>query len=206
MLRNLILGCWLIGMIPGFSTGQQVFHFVVNQPDKLVADAGSDQVAGIGFPLPIGGNPSASGGTAPYQYLWQPGTGLNNPTASNPVFFTDTNRTYTLTVTDQQGCTAQSTVNITVLTSVAEAGKSTDCPCSIMSNPVRGDVVSLYCDLPGFEERELIVRTITGHVLLRQPIQNGKMIIDLSSPEASSGLLIFTITGTAIHHIKVVRL
>jgi gliding motility-associated-like protein len=77
----------------------------VTQPAQLVANI-----------APSGGNcddnmsftPSATGGTAPYTYVWRNldnGQTINTPILSNP-----TRNTYSLQVTDAKGCTAYKTV------------------------------------------------------------------------------------------------
>lgn len=55
-----------------------------------------------------------SGGTAPYTYLWEPATGLSDPTAAAPKYTLNSTTTYTLTATDANNCTAtdEATVNI----------------------------------------------------------------------------------------------
>ena len=53
----------------------------------------------------------ASGGVS---YQWTPATGLNNPNISNPVASPGNNTTYTVTVTDINGCTDDEQVNISI--------------------------------------------------------------------------------------------
>ena len=77
----------------------------------LAANAGSDQT---GTPVPIGGSPVASGGTAPYTYSWSPSTGLSSATVSNPTASPASTTNYTVTVTDFLGATASDTVLVTV--------------------------------------------------------------------------------------------
>ena len=81
---------------------------------KLTAYAGDDKVK-IDAPVQIGGE--ASGGTPPYQYSWQPSSGLDNPTEPNPNADPDTTTTYTVTVTDSKGCKATDEVKVTVQSS-----------------------------------------------------------------------------------------
>jgi gliding motility-associated-like protein len=56
-------------------------------------------------------NLEANGGV---KYLWQPSTGLSNPTISNPELLTQENITYTVTIENEQGCSIQKRVNIIV--------------------------------------------------------------------------------------------
>jgi hypothetical protein len=80
------------------------------------ADAGSAQTVCAGTPggTEIGGSPTASGGTAPYTYSWSPTTGLSDATAANPTAEIGSTTTYTVTVTDHNGCTAIASVVLTV--------------------------------------------------------------------------------------------
>ena len=78
------------------------------------ADAGPDKEVCQGSSVVIGGNPTASGGTAPYIYTWSPATGLNNTHVANPGASPTSTTTYTVTVTDDNGCTDSDTVEVTV--------------------------------------------------------------------------------------------
>lgn len=54
----------------------------------------------------------ASGGTPPYRYRWNPAAGLDDATAATPMAAPSRNTTYTVTVTDANGCTASATVRV----------------------------------------------------------------------------------------------
>jgi hypothetical protein len=74
-----------------------------------VADAGADQNSCFGSTITLGGNPAASGGTAPYMYVWTPAAGLSNPNVANPTATLSGPSQYILTVTDSLGCTDMDT-------------------------------------------------------------------------------------------------
>ncbi len=80
----------------------------------LVANAGSAKTVGDGYPVVIGGSPTASGGNGEYTYGWSPATGLDDPTAANPVASPTETTVYTVTVTDTVHSTpATSSVTVT---------------------------------------------------------------------------------------------
>lgn len=82
---------------------------------QLIANAGPDQVGCYNGSLTIGGSPSATGGSPPYKYSWQPSTYLSSTTVANPVVsgFGGT-ITYTLTVTDHDTNIVSNDVTITL--------------------------------------------------------------------------------------------
>jgi gliding motility-associated-like protein len=78
-------------------------------PDKEITNCKDDSVR-------LGDSPSGSGGTPPLAYLWQPGTGLNDSTISNPTASGLTaDQQYVLLVTDANGCIQTDYVDVTVL-------------------------------------------------------------------------------------------
>ncbi len=86
----------------------------LTEPELLVADAGSDLPICYTFNTEIGGLPSASGGVEPYTYEWSPAEGLSDPSIANPIAGPMETTFYTLTVTDQNGCIAVSSMVLTV--------------------------------------------------------------------------------------------
>lgn len=57
---------------------------------------------------------NVSGGTPDFSYTWTPATGLSCTDCPNPVANPASTQTYTLTVEDDNGCTDQETVTVTV--------------------------------------------------------------------------------------------
>ena len=99
-------------------TDGQTSYFTGIQ-NALVADAGTVQsVCASGGTATLGGAPTASGGAGVYSYSWSPTTNLNDATIANPTFTASTTAgttAYTVTVTDANGITATSQVNVTVV-------------------------------------------------------------------------------------------
>jgi hypothetical protein len=85
------------------------------------ANAGLDVslVTCVGDSARLGGSPTASGGTSPYTYSWSPTTGLTpSATTANPyVKGIGSTTNYTVTVTDNRGCTATDVVQVVVSSS-----------------------------------------------------------------------------------------
>ncbi|MDI6793099.1 MAG: right-handed parallel beta-helix repeat-containing protein [bacterium] len=94
---------------------------VVTVNPNPIADAGPNQPT---TPVVIGGSPTASGGTLPYTYSWSPTTGLSSSTVANPTASPGVATTYTVTVTDANGCQAADDVLVgpPPLTPTADAG------------------------------------------------------------------------------------
>ncbi|MBX2910233.1 MAG: tandem-95 repeat protein [Chitinophagales bacterium] len=91
--------------------------------NSLTVNAGRDTSICNGFPVAIGGNPTVSGGKAPYSYVWTPSISLNLNNIANPIATPSTTTNYTVLVKDSNGCTGTATVNITVNQNpVANAG------------------------------------------------------------------------------------
>ncbi len=80
----------------------------------LAANAGPSVTTPVGSGIPIGGNPTATGGVSPYTYAWTPVTGLSDAHISNPLATVAAATTYTVLVNDAAGCSATSTVEVTI--------------------------------------------------------------------------------------------
>jgi hypothetical protein len=106
-------------------TGPQTQAITVTQSCVLPTPCANPPIANAGIDttyvagMPIGGHPTASGGTGSYTYLWSPSVGLSSITVANPVVNNLLqSQTYTVIVTDSSGCKDTGTVAITVNTSI----------------------------------------------------------------------------------------
>jgi gliding motility-associated-like protein len=102
----------------------------------MVINAGAPQTVCKGDSVVLGGNPTVTGGTAPYTFSWSPTTGMNNPADSNPHVKVTATTWYYLTVTDFTGGRQIDSVLITVDNiALANAGRDTSiCPYSGVAN------------------------------------------------------------------------
>ena len=90
-------------------------------------------------------NVTVNGGEAPYSYSWLPVAGLSSAVIPNPTAKPAANTTYTVTVTDANGCTATANVTINVAPPLAATATVDDdpigaCPTSVahLSTTVTG--------------------------------------------------------------------
>lgn len=89
--------------------------FLLKIHGQVVSNAGANQTICYNSTTSIGGSPSASGGSPPYTYDWQPITFLASGNVSNPIAINCTEDvTYTLTVTDTDGNTSTSSIKINI--------------------------------------------------------------------------------------------
>ncbi|MFC2081343.1 hypothetical protein ACFLR8_03955, partial [Bacteroidota bacterium] len=98
-------------------TAVDVVSIDVTEDLTITSVTADDTIIGTCKPAQItsvitGGEEIGGGG---YYYSWSPGTGLSNATIPNPVASPVNTTTYTLTVTDENGCTDQETITITVM-------------------------------------------------------------------------------------------
>lgn len=102
---------------PGGCVGDANATITVTQNPSLIVDAGTNQVIQSGDSAQLGGTSTASGGTSPYTYSWNPTTALDNSNAANPYSNpTSGSISYDLIVTDSKGCSATDNVSVTVST------------------------------------------------------------------------------------------
>ncbi len=91
-----------------------------------IANAGPDTAICAGDSVVIGGSPTGNAGAAPYSYSWTPTTGLNDPTAANPIASPAATTTYIVLVTDANTNTDTDTMIVTVCANpIADAGADT---------------------------------------------------------------------------------
>jgi hypothetical protein len=93
---------------------------VVTENANPVAYAGADKSFCRGSSVQIGGSPTGSGGTGTLAYSWAPTTGLSNPAIADPT--ASLPGTYTVRVTDANGCWGEDSVVVTERVATASSG------------------------------------------------------------------------------------
>lgn len=110
---NLTAGTYTVTVVDGSGCSVQS-SVTITEPAALVANAGSDQSICNSGSTVIGASPASTGGTGPYTYSWSPVGGIAGSTLENPTVTPTTTTTYTLVVTDQNGCDATAMMTVTV--------------------------------------------------------------------------------------------
>lgn len=188
-----------------FSTAQYVIHFYVNQADELQADAGVLQPVVAGTVVQLGGQPSASGGTPPYSYAWSPGKGLSDSTVANPSVIADTSITYTLTVTDSNGCSAFSDVFLDVLISMPEVSIMHD-QYTVFPNPVTNGIVNILNNRSNSSEYRVTIHNMFGQEIFVQDSEEKELLICLETIGTTPGFYIITIYCDIKYQYKIIVL
>ncbi len=137
-MRKIILILLISNGFINFSIGQGFIPMVVNQPAVLSVVAGHDTLCCKGQPVILGGAPTATGGNRSYVYLWTPSDGLNDRTLSNPTATLDESKTYTLIVTDGNGCQAAGSVIVNVSSCLGIDEHSLNPRLTVFPNPSGG--------------------------------------------------------------------
>lgn len=192
----------LIFMSVCFSlTAQNNYYITANQPESLIANAGNDTTVSAGQSVTLGGIPSAIHGYGNYIYNWLPSTFLNDQTAPNPVSTPTTTSSYTLTVTDSHGCTAQSTINIEVINGVS--GPQNKPSIEIFPNPT-SDVITI---LHYGKVRYLEIYNATGSLVFKKSNDanlDNSFTIDMNN--FNKGLFIITLyTASEIYNERIIN-
>ncbi len=116
-------------------------YLLISVSMPAIADAGNDMSVCGGEEVQLSG----SGGVT---YLWSPSTGLSSSTISNPMANLSVNTTYTLTVTNANGCTASDDIVITIFTGFNLTVNGSTTICNGESTPLNASGAISYSWLP----------------------------------------------------------
>ena len=127
-VRSKIVGASSNGSPTCADYSDPVQTLLIDCANTVSADAGSDDALCDGSTIVISG--SGSGSSVVTDYSWSPSTELSSASIASPTVSATTTRTYTLTTTHADGCTATDDVIVTVdvapaVTSASVTGVST---------------------------------------------------------------------------------
>jgi hypothetical protein len=141
----------------------QVLYVHSNLPPILQANAGMDNFIDIGDSVQLGGEPVAWDGYGNYVYLWEPASGLEDPTLPNPWAKPDITTTYVLMVSDGHNCFA---MDETIL-KVGASG---------VNNPSNPFGIKIYPN-PSSNFVNVSIKGVSGAITLRIRNRLGQVLI-----------------------------
>jgi len=111
-------------------------------------------------------------------YSWSPSAGLNTDTIPNPIVRLDTTNTYTVTVSNPEGCSANDNVNIIVFPIIPDAGTDKQIIC--------GELAQL----------DFVISNYTGTLTYDWSPADGLSDTTIANPISSKTNMVYTVTIT----------
>lgn len=179
-------------------------QITVSTCTQISVNAGDDTTLCPNQKDTLGGHPSASGGTPPYTYLWQPSTGLSSDTVPNPLAtpYADTS-VYVLTVTDAESLYAIDTVILYSSTCTGITDNDMSYAADIYPNPNHG-TFEIHLTHGPINIQSIKVTDVTGRIVYNGEHQVGSDLkITLDRP-AQGCYLIEMKTVSGFMHTKIV--
>jgi gliding motility-associated-like protein len=109
---GLAAGTYIVTVTDATTGCADTAHVTILDSNPPIANAGTDATICNGGNTTLNG--TATGGVSPYTFSWAPAGSLTDPNIANPIASPTTTTTYTLTVTDFNGCQSTDQVIITV--------------------------------------------------------------------------------------------
>ncbi len=198
-----IIGIIVFAGLTSFKTtlAQTNVNLGVSQPPQLIVDAGDDATIDVGDNITLGGTPTATGGSGNYTYSWDRWSHVNDPSIPNPVTTPPGSLTFTVTVTDGNGCTQSDAVTITVIGGTGINDDILKTGVIIFPNPGSGYFIIEFSGV--INEKDLIIKVtnLSGQKVYEEicDIKPGtEKEIDISYLPA--GFYILTLDGESTHH------
>jgi hypothetical protein len=179
---------------------QTTVNISAEQPPQLIVDAGDDATINEGEGVTLGGTPAATGGSGNYIYNWNHTSYLDNSIIANPLATPPGNLTFTLTVTDENGCTESDAASVTVIGGTGISDSKTNIDLNIFPNPNNGKFTIVFSNSINEKGLHITVTNLSGQKVYEE-VFNAKpdfqKEIDISF--LSGGFYILTIEGASIH-------
>lgn len=190
-ISNLNAGFYSITITDSAGCTAQLDSIEVTQPPQLLAtivDVWDDATGSSSG----GAIASAGGGTPPYSYLW------NDPlTTANDTLNNVAEGTYTITITDSNGCVSSNSVDIANTLSIHDL----ESVIGFHPNPTQ-NTVTIYSDQIDLMHRDIQVFNALGQLMLKEEISSNAFEIDLS--RMPGGVYFLSIEGIN-HMLEVVK-
>lgn len=179
VMRKILIILLIVNGFASSTFGQGFIPMVLNQPALLSAVAGHDTLCCKGHPVVLGGTPTATGGSRSYVYLWTPSDGLDNPTSSNPTATLSESISYSLSVTDGNGCQAISRVKVEITQCLGIDEKKLNPILSVFPNPSNG-IFTIH-GIGSFSSRLNSIEVLNqlGQVVFKRSFEMGGSVPDL---------------------------
>ncbi len=156
----------VIGTDSNGCSNSAVIAISINQLPTV--DAGSNSAIYQGYSTIIGGLPTASG-SSPFSYSWIPSIGLDSNNVDNPIASPSATTTYTVIVTDVNGCSNSDSVLVTVnvLTGISQTANGIN--LSVFPNPTN-DELNVTGSKIADGEYQFELRNVIGQTMFKDNI------------------------------------
>lgn len=179
---------------------QTTVNISAEQPPQLIVDAGDDATINVGEGVTLGGTPAATGGSGNYIFNWNHPSYLDNSIIANPLATPPGNLTFTLTVTDENGCSESDAASITVLGGTGINDSKTNIDLVIFPNPGSGKFTIVFSNSINEKHLVITVTNLSGQKVYEEICDakpDFQKEIDISF--LSGGFYILTIEGQSIY-------
>ena len=174
-------------------TASNTFPYTA-EPDALWIGTGSNAQTQTNPPNGTAVVTTISGGTSPFEYLWEPGGSTTQAIAGLAA------GTYTVTVTDGHGCEAVEEVVVEQMVGTGEAKG----PAFLMYPNPAVDWIKIV--LPAGLSGYLVeLADASGHLLRSQVCGNGDCVLDLRGLPGGAYFLTVKINGQAVFSSQVIK-
>lgn len=134
-LTSLCPGTYTLTVTDSADMSTATANATIGQPGPITPAMPASMSVCSGSCIAVSG--TVTGGAPPYTYNWAPASYLNFPTVQNPTICPTSAVTYTLTVTDQNGCIGNSVTSVTVNPlDDASFNYSSNVYCNSGANPI----------------------------------------------------------------------
>ncbi|TAJ72079.1 MAG: hypothetical protein EPO45_19915, partial [Sphingobium sp.] len=197
-ISGLCAGVYVVTAIDSSDMSTALYTLNITEPSQLVSTSPGTMQTCFGSCVTL--NVSATGGTPPYTYLWNPPTGLSSSTTPNPIACPTSNTTYMATITDANGCSTNNSVTVIVnpLPAISLTPNPTSCTSCTgsISNTTTGAMTYSWSGPAGYSSTNMnLTNLCAGTFTLNATSSNGCVATGTSTVGGGSSLSA-TISGS----------